>query len=306
MTVALLQALIPIAVLIALGAGLRRSRFLADSFWPQAERFCYYILLPSLFIHGLATARLDEVPVAAMAATLVCSTVGVALILLAARRHLAIDDPAFTSVFQGGVRFNNYVGVSAVVGIFGAPGVALAAVANAAIVPTVNLLSVLVFARYGGSFKPSLLGIVRLLTTNPLILGCAIGIALQASDIGLPTAIEPVFKTLGQAALPLGLVCVGAALEFSSARSWPRPIGVASFAKFVLMPLATVLACYVFGLHGQAAIAALVFQSLPTASSSYIMARQMGGDAPLMAGIVAVQTLLAGLALLLLLGLVQT
>ena len=70
-------ALAVIAVLIALGFGLRRSRFLADSFWPQAERFCYYILLPSLFIHGLATARLDEVPVVAMAATLVCSTVAV-------------------------------------------------------------------------------------------------------------------------------------------------------------------------------------------------------------------------------------
>lgn len=68
-------------------------------------------------------------------------------------------------------------------------------------------------------------------------------------------------------------------------------------AKFALMPLATLAACHAFGLHGAAAIAALLFQALPTASSSYIMARRLGGDAPLMAGIIACQTLLAGLAL---------
>ncbi len=149
MTGALLLALLPIALLIALGAALRRARFLAESFWPQAERLGYYVLLPSLFIHGLATARLDGVPVLTLAAVLVGSTVAVALVLLALRPRLALDGAAFTSVFQGGIRFNNYVGVSAAAGLFGAQGIALAAVANAAIVPTVNILCVLVFAWFG-------------------------------------------------------------------------------------------------------------------------------------------------------------
>ncbi|MNN54058.1 hypothetical protein D3C81_1688490 [compost metagenome] len=63
------------------------------------------------------------------------------------------------------------------------------------------------------------------------------------------------------------------------------------------MPLMTLCACHVVGLGGKAAIAALLFQALPTASSSYIMARQLGGDAPLMAGIIASQTLLAAVVL---------
>ena len=109
--------------------------------------------------------------------------------------------------------------------------------------------------------------------------------------------IEPVLKALGQASLPLGLLCVGAALELGSVRSWVRPVAYSSLAKFVIMPLATVGACHVFGLDGKAAIAAVLFQALPTASSSYIMARQLGGDAPLMAGIVASQTLLAAVTL---------
>ena len=63
------------------------------------------------------------------------------------------------------------------------------------------------------------------------------------------------------------------------------------------MPLAAALACTVLGLHGPAAVIALLFQALPTASSSYIMARQLGGDAPLMAAITAVQTIVAGITI---------
>ena len=297
MTAELLLALTPIALLIAMGAWLKRSRFLEDSFWAQAERLGYYVLLPALFLHGMATAKLDDVPVQAMISVLVLSTVMVAVLMLSARRLIKGNDAAFTSVFQGGVRFNNYVGVSVVAGLFGAQGVALAAVANAAIVPTVNILCVMVFARFGTGGRMSVGKVAKQLAQNPLILACFGGILLQASGAGLPMGIEPVIKALGQASLPLGLLCVGAALELSAMRSWIRPVAYSSVAKFLIMPLITLGACHVFGLTGKAAIAALLFQALPTASSSYIMARQLGGDASLMAGIIASQTLLAAVAL---------
>ncbi len=67
----------------------------------------------------------------------------------------------------------------------------------------------------------------------------------------------------------------------------------ASAIKFLAMPAATVASAGIVGLSGPALTVALVFQVLPTASSSYIMARQLGGDATLMAGIIAAQTLLA-------------
>lgn len=306
MTGTILLALIPIILLIGLGAALRRSGFIGEAFWPQAERLGFYILLPALFVHGLVTAPLTGVHIAALAGVLVASTLVVAIALLACRRALGFEGAAFTSVFQGGVRFNNYVGVSVAAGLFGAQGIAMAAVANAAIVPTVNILCVLVFARFGSLGRPSLLGILRLLALNPLVLACLVGIGMKASGIGLPSGTEPALRALGQASLPLGLLCVGAALEFGAARRWARPVLVASAAKFVAMPLATLIACLAFGLHGPAAATALLFQALPTASSSYIMARQLGGDAPLMAGITAVQTVLAGLSMpIVLIGLVD-
>ena len=296
MTGAVLLALAPIAVLIGLGHGLRRFGILADPFWPQAERLAYYVLVPALFLHGLATARLDEVPVAGLAAVLVLSTTAVAALLVVARPLIAVGDPAFTSVFQGGVRFNNFVGVTAAAGLFGAQGVALAAVANAAIVPTVNVLCVLVFARYGPT-RPTALRVAQGIASNPLVLGCAGGILAQATGWGLPPVAEPALRALGAAALPLGLLCVGAALDFTAIRTGMGAILATSAVKFLGMPIAAALACAGVGLTGPAAVTALLFQALPTAPSAYVMARQLGGDAPLMAGITAAQTVLAGAAI---------
>ncbi|ANH75837.1 membrane transport family protein [Ralstonia insidiosa] len=296
MTAAILLALAPVALLVALGYGLKHTGFIADAFWPQAERLCYYALLPALFTHGLASAHLQALPVLPLAGTLIVATVVVAVALVLTRPWMRVDGAAFTSVFQGGVRFNNYVGVSLAAGLFGAKGIALAAVCNAAIVPTVNLLCVLVFARFG-SVRLSGKALARQIVTNPLVVACVLGIAMQIAGVQVPTLIEPAVRSLGVASMPLGLLCVGAALNFSGVRAWVQPVAVSSLAKFLAMPVLTLLVGHAIGLTDVALMVALLFQALPTASSSYIMARQLGGDAPLMAGITAAQTVLAAAAM---------
>ncbi|QDL94631.1 AEC family transporter (plasmid) [Paroceanicella profunda] len=292
MTGMILLALAPIVLLIGLGLWLRRSGFLPGPFWAPAERLSYFVLLPALFTHGLATADLSGVPVLAMALTLICATLVAAAIVLCAERFLGLDGPSFTSVFQGSVRFNNYVGVTIAAGLFGVPGIAMAAVANAAIVPTVNILCAGVFAR-SGPVRPGLRGLARGIMCNPLILGCAAGLGLRLTGLGLPPGIDGALKALGSAALPLGLLCVGAAMDLRVLGGGLRPALLASAAKFALLPLATVVFCRLWGLHGQAALVAVMFQALPTASSSYVMARQLGGNAPLMAAIISFQTAVA-------------
>jgi predicted permease len=293
MTAAVLMALLPIVLLVCLGRALCRSRFLDDGFWPQAEKLCYYVLLPCLFIQSLASVRLDALPVGRLALTLILSILCVAaLVIVVLRPLIGADGPAFTSVFQGSVRFNNYVGVTLVAGLFGEQGIALAAICNAAIVPTVNVLCVLVFARYG-TMKPGDRGVLKQVAMNPLVAASFVGIAFQALGLALPPGIASALKALGTASLPLGLLCIGAALDFHAARQWIVPVVSSSVMKFVVMPVVTLLIALSAGLTDASLMTALVFQMLPTATSSYIMARQLGGDAPLMAGITAAQTVLA-------------
>ena len=292
MTTQVFLSLLPVVLLIALGMYLRHRRFLDEVFWPQAEKLGYFVLLPCLFFHGLATANLESLPVSDLALTLIVSTIAVSGLVVALRPLLMVDGPAFTSVFQGSVRFNNYVGVSLAAGLFGAKGIALAAICNAAIVPTVNILCVLVFAKHGTA-KLSGKGILKQLVTNPLVVASLGGIAFKMLGLNIPAGVEPSMRSLGAASLPLGLICVGAALDFRTAKQWIGPVASSSAMKFLAMPAATVIAAAIIGLKGPALTTALLFQVLPTASSAYIMARQLGGDAPLMAGITATQTVLA-------------
>lgn len=53
------------------------------------------------------------------------------------------------------------------------------------------------------------------------------------------------------------------------------------------------LGCWLFGIEGIARTVAVIAGAVPTAASSFILARQMGGDAPLMANLITVQVLLA-------------
>ena len=296
MIAAILLALTPAVGLIGLGYALRAARFLPEAFWPGAERLAYFVLLPALLVDGLASADLSAVPVARLAAVLAGGLLVVGAILVALRPWLGVDGPAFTSVFQGGIRFNNYVGLAVASGLLGSPGLALAAVANAVIVPTVNVLAILVFARFAQG-EASLQGIARSIVTNPLIIACALGALLQATGWGLPPGLGPTLRALGQAALPLGLLCVGAAFDVLALRQGAQAAAVATLAKFVLLPVATFVLCLALDITGDAASVAMLFQALPTATSAYILARHLGGDAPLMAGIVALQTLVAALAI---------
>jgi len=75
--------------------------------------------------------------------------VGAALALAARRFAVGSDGPAFTSLFQGTVRFNNYVGLTIITALYAADGLSLAALANAVLVPVGNVLSVLALARFG-------------------------------------------------------------------------------------------------------------------------------------------------------------
>ena len=285
------SALLPIALIIALGHLLKRFNFLGEGFWPQAERLAYFVLLPLLFAHGLYKADLSGVPILLMAAALIGPAALGTLALVAVNRVTRFDGPVLTSVVQGGIRFNNYVGVTAAVGLLGVPGAALAAVVNAILVPTVNILCSLVFARHGDR-QPNVTGVIKSIALNPLIIGCAAGIALRLTGIALPRGIEGFMQAMGQAALPIGLLCVGAALNWDALGRGIRPTLVATLVRFFAIPLVTALICLAVGLTGPAALVVLLIQCLPTASSAYVMARQLGGDAPLMAGIIAFQTLL--------------
>ncbi len=93
--------------------------------------------------------------------------------------------------------------------------------------------------------------------------------------------------------MPLGLLAVGAALDLDAARRGKRVSGLASGLKLLGLPALAYGLCLAFGADGVALFVGVLFAAVPTATSAYILARQLGGDAGFMANLCTLQTLLA-------------
>ncbi|WP_458112874.1 AEC family transporter [Arthrobacter sp. R1-13] len=284
------MALLPMLGLIGGGFAMKTRTFLTPEFWPQAEKLCYFVLLPALFINGTATTELADLPIGTMAPVLAGSVIVTALALALVQRRFRFDGPAVTSVVQGSIRFNNYLGLSIAVILYGEQGVALAAITNAILVPLVNVLCTIVFARHARN-PLSATGTFRSICTNPLILACAAGIVLNLTGVGLPVGIAELVRALGSASLPLGLLCVGAGLQVNNIGRNVLPIAYASAIKFLVLPAIAVAGCLLLGLAGPPAGIVVLFLALPTASSAYVMAKALGGDSSLMASTITLQTI---------------
>ncbi len=288
---AIVSALLPIFLLIALGWALKRIGFPGDGFWAPAERLVYFIFFPALLVDTLANADLAGFAVAPMAAALVSAILLMALTALLARRFSGLGNASFTSLFQGMIRSNSYVALAGATALLGDAGLTLASIAAAFVVPTVNILSVTVLAHYTEGQRPGFIGLGRLLGRNPLILACAVGITINLSGLQLPLFLDRLIEVLGRPTLPLALVAVGAGLSITALKTSHAPVIAAALFKLLLLPTFTALGCWVFGVEGVTRQVAVLFTAMPTAASSYVLARQLGGDAVLMASIVTVSTL---------------
>ncbi|MCK9237056.1 MAG: AEC family transporter [Thiopseudomonas sp.] len=289
-----LLALWPIFALIVSGFVLQKLRVFGAEFWIGAEKLNYFFLFPALLISSLTLAPFFSSELPQMALLIVISIALAWFFLQLLRKRYSWPAARFGVLAQGALRFNTYLGLAVVAALFGKEGLALAAIILAIKVPILNLLSV--WALAAGKevrVRQLLLPILK----NPLILACFVGIALNLSGVGLPLGSDRFLSMLGAASLPLGLLCVGAALQPAYLLGERHALLLNSVGKLLLLPCLVGLLAWLLQLPALAGALVVIFFALPTAPSAYILARQMGGDSQLMAGIITMQTLLAALSL---------
>jgi malonate transporter and related proteins len=295
-----LAALLPVFLLIVLGFALKRSLMRLETQWHGLERLTYYVLFPALLIQTLVKADLSSVPVAGVGGALLLSVLLMSLLCLALRpmlARLAVDGPAFTSIFQGATRWQTYVALAVCGNLYGNTGLALASVAMVAIIPLVNVTSVSVLAHYASPEKPSARSIAMTVVRNPLIWACAIGLAINVTHLPLPRIWHEVADALGRSSLGIGLLVTGAGLQLQGMFRPSVAASVAVVLKLILMPVLAVALALMFGVSGSNLAIVSACAAVPASSSAYVLARQMGGDAPLLAQIITLQTILAALTM---------
>ncbi|EKV32679.1 hypothetical protein C882_1516 [Caenispirillum salinarum AK4] len=291
----LLNAFVPVLGLLAIGFFSRRRGLVQDGFWTQAERLTYYLLMPALLVGKLAGLEAGTLP----AGRIALAVVGALLIAAAALALLRLVwHPAgavFTSVVQGGLRFNTYIGLALVAPLYGPAGLEVAALVVGIMVATINVLCVSAFALCLHDGGPKVAAVFRQLIRNPLLIAAGLGLAMQGLGLGLPVGLDGLADALGAAALPLGVMAVGAALARLETAHLPpaAPFTATALVKFALLPGVSLALCAVLGLDPLTTAVIVLLQAMPTAPSAYVLARQLGGDHGLMASLIASQTVAA-------------
>jgi malonate transporter and related proteins len=292
-----LGALLPIFLLIILGLALRHWFITEDAHWVGLEKLLYYVMFPALLVRTMARADLTNVPVVAVGGTLFASVLLMAGLCFLLRpllaRHLSVDGPAFTSLFQGATRWQTFVVLAVVGNLFGDLGLALASVAMVAMIPLLTVLCVWVLVHYASPGKPHWRDALLAMVQNPFIWACVIGLALNPIASAIPRPLDVFIDALGRSSLALGLLIVGAGLRPRELVHLRAATLIACALKLIVMPAIAIALARAAGLSGANLTVVACCASVPAASNAYILARQMGGDAPLMAQILTVQTVLA-------------
>ncbi len=288
-------SIVPIFLLIVLGHGLRRGGIPSFEFWNMNDKLVYWVLMPALLFSKISTTQLEAGLVGSFAVVILggfAVAVGFALV---SARALGMDGPVASSLLQGVTRHNTFIALAVAERLFGPEGLALAALVTALLIPTTNITVVsLMVALLRKRGEGGTCGaILHDLTRNPLLLAVGVGIVANLGGTGRIPVVHEVAELLGGAALPIVLLCVGANIRLRAMTAAMVPTLMSMLGKMVVFPAAILLLALAMGLSPTETLVAVLFGAVPTAAAGYTLARQMGGDAPLMAAMITLQTMLA-------------
>ena len=305
----ILEALVPTFFLVGLGLYVRRSGLVPDEQWAGLESLSYWLFFPALIFYSLITADLKSVPLGNMTFALLATVATMAILLLLSypllKSTLKLDGPSYTSIYQGALRWNGFIALAIVQKAYGNDSMALVAVGMATMIPMINVIVVTVLSIFASNSKPNFKALMINLLKNPFIWASLGGLSFNLLEIPIWEPLEATIDVTARAGLATGLLIVGAGLRLRYIYPVTCDIWLGTLLRLFGMPTLAIFFSWFVGLRGEALEVVVICTAVPTAMNSYVMAKKMGGNAPLVAAIVTLQTFLSAATIPLFLMLVR-
>lgn len=278
--------LLPDFSLILLGVILMRITRWGSEFWAGLEKMVYYVLFPALLFYSTSRTPLDFSATGRLIqAALLLVLGGVAMGWLA-KPLFRVGPMSFESALQTAFRFNSYMALAIAYRLGGENGTSMMALIIGFAVPLCNMAAVHALVHKSG-------GLARELAKNPLLLATASGVLFNLSGLPMPEVAGVLLSRMGNASIALGLILVGAGLRLSGLSEGKAMSTYFIAVKLLAMPALALLLGRLFGLPWLQLQILVMFGALPTASSAYVLAARLGGNAPLVAFIISAGTLVS-------------
>lgn len=300
----LILLVLPIFLVIILGKTLQLTIIKDADVWAGINKISYWVLFPAFLFTQTSRLNLGDPDIFRYSISLVLAYFGAMVSAYCVGKLAKQSNPTLTSIIQGAGRHNTFIGLAVAGQLFGLNGTTIGTVATAALVPLSNVVAVVIM----GAMLNEEAGIRKLfldLVRNPIILAIVAGLAFSRFNIPQEFVLYQFTGLIGQATLPTLLLVIGANLRFSGFKSQIHPVVISTIAKMFVFPVIAFLVCQFFALSPEITVIAVIFATCPTSPAGFPLAKQMGGDAPVMATIISVQTAVSVFAIPIAIALVQ-
>ena len=294
----------PVLLLVVLGIILARLRFCGSAFMADLNKFTFYVGLPASLFRTASISGDSGPELASLLGVLLSGACFGALVGWLASVALKLPASSHAAVSQSSFRGNlAYIGLPVLAYAFeelpdGKSHFATAVVCLAVMISSYNALAIVVLqaGRHSLSWHSVTTGL-RALVTNPLLLACAAGLLFNTLDWSLPLFLDRTLETIGAAAVPMALTCIGGSIAFIKLGKNISGMAAAVFIKLVLVPGFVFALGTILGLATVDLRIAMVFAACPTAAAAFVMARQMDADEAVASGSIVLSTIFSALAL---------
>jgi len=270
-------SILPLFIIIACGWTASRARFFDASLTRALVAYVFYVATPALLIQALARTELPaEPPFALWLSYFIPALSMLCLGTLMSRKLFSRPLPdaivaGFASAFSNGV----LIGAPVVLGSLGEaaalPYFLIIALHSPLLFPLGTLAMEFSRGHAGGTWLALREGLRQCLH-NPIILGLAVGLALNLTGLPPAGALGRSMELLAQSAAPCALFATGAQLaQYQIRGAVLEALGVTTL-KLVLMPLGVaLLGTRVFTLPSEWLAVACTVAALPSGVNAYLL-----------------------------------
>jgi malonate transporter and related proteins len=273
-----LGRLLAMLAVLLVGAGLRSSGFLTGRRTARLNATAYYVALPALVFvatYDQSATELLSTELLVGSVAVVFATGGLAWLV---HRNRFSEGRRSVAIIQSYHSNLGYLGVPLVAATFDARVTAIASVILG-FVTLVQLPLTIVVLSVGNGADAAIGEELRNLATNPVLAALLAGLAIGEIGLAVPATATAGLDALGALALPLALLCVGAALQVDSVSFDLGATGSVVALKLCCMPILAWLVFSVLAVDTATFTASIVMLGMPTAVSTYVYANELGGDA---------------------------
>jgi len=273
--------IIPIFAIIALGWFVRIKGFIQPEFLGPANRLVYYLAIPAMIFHEISKGSLSTQFDAAVILITLFSVLTVFAVAWCVGLIWRIRSGELGTFIQASFHGNlGYIGLAVAYYSLGNDGFVRASIIAGFIMILQNFLAVvaLQFNSDDASTSNSKRNAVLKILGNPVILSALAGILFSSTGLKLPLVISRILDILSGLALPMALILIGASLSFKLMRLKLSRIFSSSILKLILLPGLGFFLYRMLDIKLQDYLPGLILLSSPTATLTYVMAKEMNGD----------------------------